>query len=75
MTNAIAFDKLEVWLRCPHPRSQAGWRGCAIRGSFCCGLSTLCVTRRCKRHRRGKRIRKGIAFSCQCMEGRRKSSR
>ena len=32
MTNAIAFDKLEVWLRYPRPRPREGWRGGAISG-------------------------------------------
>jgi len=26
MTNAIAFDKLEVWFRYPRPRAVAGWQ-------------------------------------------------
>ena len=30
MTNAIAFAKLEVWLRYPRPRPREGWRECAI---------------------------------------------
>ena len=34
MTNALAFDKLEVWLRCPRPRPREGRRGCAISSNY-----------------------------------------